>query len=72
MWPLRVRPYVTRSVGEDVPPVRVADVGGGRVIHLPLDVSNGLLGCAEWGVMGYEPSTAQALMKNVLLWGSAR
>jgi hypothetical protein len=72
LWPLKVRPYVTRSVGEDVPPVRVADVGGGRVIHLPLDVSNGLLGCAEWGVMGYEPATAQALVKNVLLWSADR
>jgi hypothetical protein len=71
-WPLKVRPYVTKRVGDEIPPVRVAEVGGGRVVHLPLDVSNGLLGCAEWGVMGYEPGTAQALMKNVLLWSAAR
>jgi len=72
LWPLKVRPYVIKSVGEEVPPVRVAEVGRGRVVHLPLDVSNGLLACAEWGVMGYEPGTAQGLVRNVLLWSDSR
>jgi hypothetical protein len=72
LWPLKVRPYATKVMGEEIAPLRVAVVGKGRVIHVPLDVTMGLLGSAEWGVAGYEPAVAQALMKNVLLWGTTR
>ena len=69
VWPLKVRPFVTKRVGGgEIPPVRVAQIGAGRVIHVPFDLSAGLLGCAEWGVLGYEPATAQALTTNALLW----
>jgi hypothetical protein len=70
LWPLKVRPYATKVMGEDIAPIRIAIVGKGRVIHVPLDVTTGLLGSAEWGVAGYEPEASQALMKNVLLWSA--
>jgi hypothetical protein len=68
IWPLKVRPYAIKVMGEDLAPIRIATVGKGRVIHVPLDVTAGLLGSAEWGVAGYEPNAAQSLMKNLLLW----
>ena len=66
-----MRPYATKVMGDEIAPIRVATVGKGRVIHVPLDVTTGLLGSAEWGVAGYEPAAAQSLMKNVLLWSAA-
>jgi hypothetical protein len=70
IWPLKIRPFATKVTGETVAPIRVAQIGKGHVIHLPLDVTHGLLGCAEWGVAGYEPGTAQSIMKNALLWAA--
>jgi hypothetical protein len=70
LWPLKVRPYAIKAMGDQICPIRIAKVGKGVVIHLPLDVTTGLLGCAEWGVNGYEPATAQSLMKNILLWSA--
>ena len=72
LWPLKLEPYVIKSMGGDFPPARVATVGQGRVIHLPLDITTGLLGNAQWGTLGYEPGTARALLKNILLWTTAR
>lgn len=71
IWPLKVRPYATKVMGDDLAPIRMATVGKGRVIHLPLDMTAGLLGSAEWGVAGYEPGASQLLMKNLLLWSAA-
>jgi hypothetical protein len=72
LWPLKVRPYVTKAIPNDVPPVRLAKIGDGWVVHLPLDVTTGLLGDAQWGILGYEPSVALALMKNILLASANR
>ena len=72
LWPLKLRPYTIKTMGEEIPPIRIAQVGKGIVVHLPLDISNGLAACAEWGVAGYEPATAQLLMKNLLLWSADR
>ena len=42
--------------------------GKGAVIYNPLDLTSGLLGTNTWGILGFEPSYASALMKNVVLW----
>ncbi|MDB5320397.1 MAG: squalene/oxidosqualene cyclase [Phycisphaerales bacterium] len=71
VWPLKIRPYATKVMGDQIAPIRIATIGKGRVIHVSLDVTTGLLGCAEWGVAGYEPATCQSLMKNALVWSAA-
>ncbi|HEY7118380.1 MAG TPA: DUF4159 domain-containing protein [Tepidisphaeraceae bacterium] len=44
--------------------------GRGKVILNPLDLTTGLLGCNNWGVLGFEPAYAQSLMKNLLIWSA--
>ena len=46
--------------------------GKGWVIFSRLDLTDGLLGTPQWGILGYDPAYAQALMKNVVLWAEAR
>ena len=66
--PPRLRMYAVQKLGKDIPPIRQATVGKGRVIYLPLDATSGLLGADTWPIFGYEPGEAQALMKNIILW----
>jgi hypothetical protein len=47
------------------------DYGKGKVIYGPLDITNGLLGANTWGVVGFEPTYAANLMKNLLIWSAA-
>jgi hypothetical protein len=68
VWPPRLRPYATQKLGKTMPAVRMASFGTGRVIYLPLDATTGLLGAGAWPILGYDPSEAQALMKNIVLW----
>jgi hypothetical protein len=35
-----------------------------------MDLTNGLLGANTWGIVGYDPAYASALMKNILLWSA--
>jgi hypothetical protein len=41
--------------------------GKGRVIYTTLDMTSGLLGTNTWGILGYTPSAAQSLLKNIVL-----
>jgi hypothetical protein len=68
VWPPRLRPHATQKLGNAIPPIRMATVGKGRVIYLPLDTTSGLLGSNTWPIFGYEPNEAQALLKNIVLW----
>jgi hypothetical protein len=68
VWPPRLRGYAAQKLGKTIPPVRMAAVGKGRVLYLPLDALSGLLGSNTWSVFGYEPNESQALMKNIILW----
>ncbi len=47
-------------------------VGDGIVLFSPLDVTTGLLGTNTWGVDGYRPDTAYALVRNALLYALER
>jgi hypothetical protein len=42
--------------------------GKGHVVFTTLDLTTGLVGANTWGVIGYEPSYAQAFVQNVIFW----
>jgi hypothetical protein len=62
-----MRPYAIAKLGQKPPPVREAVFGKGKVIYVPLDTTSGLLGTNTWGVLGYTPGEAAALLKNMVL-----
>jgi hypothetical protein len=64
----KLRQYAIQKLGKTVPPIRLAQVGTGRVIYLPLDTTSGLLGSNTWSILGYDAAEAQSLMKNIILW----
>jgi hypothetical protein len=63
----RLRPYVQERTAASGA-LRHLTSGKGAVIFSDLDVTSGLLGTETWGIFGYEPAYAQALVKNVLFW----
>jgi hypothetical protein len=66
---VKLRPYALERLGKE-PDARVWLLrhGKGHVIFTPLDVTSGLLGTRTWGILGYEPDYAEALLRNVVLW----
>jgi hypothetical protein len=42
--------------------------GRGHVLFTALDLTTALLGTQTWGILGYEPSYAQSLVNNAILW----
>ncbi len=68
VWAPRLRPLAAQKFGKTAPPIRMATVGQGRVIYLPLDATSGLLGTNSWPIFGYDAGEAMALMKNIVLW----
>jgi hypothetical protein len=66
-----LRSYANQNGGKTLP-IEVMQVGKGWVIFSRLDVTTGLLGTQSWGILGYDPAYAQALMKNAVLWAEAR
>jgi hypothetical protein len=65
------RGFASEHGGRDVP-IQAIAFGKGWVIFSRLDITTGLLGTEQWGVLGYDPAYAQALMKNAVLWAFAR
>jgi hypothetical protein len=67
----RLRPYAIAKLGEDHPPaagaIQVIRDGKGLVVYSPLDLTTGLLGANTWGVLGYEPASARAFVRNLVL-----
>ena len=50
------------------PPLQALQHNGRYVIYYsPLDLSSGLLGTNTWGILGYTPDSAQAVLRNMLL-----
>lgn len=68
----KVRAYATEVFMGDVPEISVIQAGKGRVVVSPIDLTSGLLGTNTWGIAGYEPGSAQAIVRNVLLWAHGR
>jgi hypothetical protein len=66
-----LRGYASETGGKDLP-MQTLRAGKGWVIFSRLDLTTGLLGTQSWGIRGYDPAYAQALMKNAVLWAEAR
>jgi hypothetical protein len=66
-----LRSYANQNGGKNLP-IEVMPYGKGWVVFSRLDITTGLLGTQSWGILGFEPAYAQALMKNAVLWAQAR
>jgi hypothetical protein len=63
----RLRPYVLERTAASGT-LRHLRSGNGAVILSEMDITSGLLGTETWGIIGYEPSYAQSLVKNAMFW----
>src|SRR5271170_1593698 len=45
--------------------------GRWAIVFSPDDITSGLLGTRTWGISGYGPQSAQALMRNIILYAVA-
>lgn len=64
----RVRQYTIEKLGHSTATPVLIDAGKGHVVVLPLDLTSGLLGTNTWSILGYEPTYAESLLKNIILW----
>ncbi|MGB7157264.1 MAG: DUF4159 domain-containing protein [Tepidisphaeraceae bacterium] len=62
------RVYAVEVLENKIPPMQVIGVGKGWIISSRLDVVSGLLGTSTWGIIGYDHTYAQSLMKNLILF----
>ena len=67
-----LRPFASEQLSTSAVPLEGAAVGKGWVLFSRLDLTTGLLGTESWGILGYDPAHAQALVKNAILWACAR
>ena len=70
--PLRLRPFAAEQLGTSTCPLEGLHVGRGWVILSKLDLTTGLLGTQSWGIRGYDPAYAQAVVRNAILWAADR
>ena len=63
-----IRPYAVSKVGKDAGNLLLASAGRGRIIISHLDLSTALAGAETWGVIGWTPDSARAIVRNVILW----
>jgi hypothetical protein len=68
----KLRPFAAEAFKDSPPELTVISAGKGSVVVSPIDLTSGLLGTSTWAIAGYEPATAQALVRNVLLWAHSR
>jgi hypothetical protein len=66
-----LRGFASEHGGKNLPLLAIA-YGKGWVIFSRLDLTTGLLGTQSWGIQGYDPAYAEALMMNAVLWAEAR
>lgn len=64
----RLRQFAADVVGSHSGLPEEIAAGKGHVIFTSLDITTALLGTDTWGIVGYEPRYAQALVKNAILW----
>ncbi len=67
-----LRPFASEKLGTHDVPIDGLKFGHGWVVFSRLDLTTGLLGTQSWGILGYDPAAAQALVKNAILWAGAR
>ena len=68
----KLRPYAAEALKDGAPELSVLSAGKGFVVVSPLDLTSGLVGASAWGVAGYDPDSATALVRNALLWAHGR
>ena len=66
--PLRLRGFAIEHLGQLAPQVQIFKLGSGYVAFSSLDLTSGLLGTNTWGIMGYEPNSAQTFVRNLVFW----
>jgi hypothetical protein len=60
-----------KGISGKLPRIQAFDIGTRHAVFFsPLDLSNGLLGRDTDGVIGYNPETATAIMRNLLLYAA--
>jgi len=64
----RLRPYTLEKFGHNDGNIDIFKAGKGHVLFTSLDLTSGLLNTGTWGIVGFEPSYAQSLIKNTILW----
>lgn len=65
----RLRLFAQDTLGEtSLARLEILEAGKGCVIFSKLDVTSGLLGTQTWGITGFAPDYAQALLKNAVFW----
>ena len=68
----RLRPYTAEVLKDGAPDLSVIKSGKGAVVLCPLDLTTGLAGANTWSIAGYDVTTANALVRNALLWAHAQ
>jgi hypothetical protein len=66
--PPRVRLYNLEYRGGAGTDLNVVAAGSGHFVVTTGDAVSGLLGANTWGILGYEPNYARALVKNLIFW----
>lgn len=68
------RKFVRATIGNMKRPhlVGVRWHGRWRIIFSRFDITSGLLGTNTWGISGYSPASAQAIMRDILLFSLNR
>jgi len=61
------RPETLQRVGVEGVRLRTMNLGKGRILYSPIDVTVGLLGTDTLGIVGYDPSSACSVAKNAVL-----
>jgi hypothetical protein len=62
-----VRPYTAQVIKPSIVRPLELRLWKGRIIFSELDITTGLVGTNIWGINGYSPAYAEALMKNLIL-----
>ena len=69
---LPLRPYAIDRLNTTTVPLQGLRFGRGWVVFSRLDLTTGLLGTDSWGILGYRPAYAAAVVENAVLWADAR
>jgi hypothetical protein len=67
-WMDEIEKVLTRGDTSQSRGLQTITAGKGAVVFTDLDVSTGLLGTTTSGVSGYEPSVAEKLVHNLIVW----
>jgi hypothetical protein len=62
-----IRPYAAQVTKPANTRLLHIKSGKGNIYFSEIDITTGLLGTNTWGITGYSPAYAQALLKNVIL-----